>query len=206
MTITHHPDPATLITCSAGAQPEALCAVVVSHIAICPACWAEFHRMEAIGAALFADLQPHPLDDPDPPPSKKPTPSADKGRQNGAAPPEEVPASLAGIIGTDLEALAWEPIGPGAKQYVVRLSTGARGDLRLVRLAPGVSLAKHGHRGEELTLVLRGACRDGQAIFRVGDFSDLDDEIRHQPTAIGDQECILLIASEQLPDFAYPTA
>ena len=36
MTITHHPDIATLMSCAAGSQPEALAAVIASHISHVP--------------------------------------------------------------------------------------------------------------------------------------------------------------------------
>ena len=204
MTIAHHPDPATLITCSAGSQPEALCAVVASHISICPVCSAEFRRMDMIGAVLFADLEPQSVAVADGPPVPA-TPPPDTGEAPAeAGAPGEIPPTLAGVIGTDLDSLSWEGLWPGVVQHRLALSAEARGDLRLLRLAPGAALAEHGHRGEELTLVLRGACRDGGTVLRAGDFADLDDETRHAPVATEDGECILLVASERTPEFVRP--
>lgn len=203
MTISHHPDVATLVTCSAGAQPEVLCAVVASHISLCPDCHAEFTRMDAIGTTLFADLAPQPLDAAVEPPDCAPTAAEIRTEAaHAVARDSEIPATLVPVLGADLDSLDWQPLRPGVDHHVIRLSSAATGDLRLVRLAPGAALAEHGHLGEELTLVLRGAYRDGEAVFRTGDFSDLDDETRHQPAATADGECILLIASEEPPEFA----
>ena len=53
MTITHHPAPESLMSCSAGSMPEAFAAVMASHIAMCPDCRKELSVMEQIGTVLF---------------------------------------------------------------------------------------------------------------------------------------------------------
>ena len=209
VTIKHHPDPATLITCSAGSQPESLCAVVASHISLCPECSAEFRRMDAIGTTLFSQLEASPLSDADAP---RLTETGAAGGEEAAvqpapsAGPTDVPPTIAAVIGADLDALDWEHLAPGMEQFVVPLSAGARGDLRLLRLAPGTAFAEHGHHGEELSLVLRGALLDGDRRLGPGDVSDLDDDTRHCPVAAEEGECILLVASERAPEFAGPAA
>jgi putative transcriptional regulator len=62
MTISSHPDIVTLMTCSAGSTPEALCAVVTSHLSMCPVCLEELRSMETIGVALFEELEPIKID------------------------------------------------------------------------------------------------------------------------------------------------
>ena len=195
----YHPDPATLVTCSAGSQPEALCAVVASHISICPECLRELSDMEKIGAALFQGLTPEPMARAHPP-----LPGTSHSRGTPVQPRRadaEVPRPIRGVIGRDLDALEWERLLEGIDQHEIELSPNARGDLRLIRLHPGAALPEHGHSGEELTLVLRGAFRDETGTFSAGDFADLDDETRHTVTATKGGECILLIASEARPAF-----
>ena len=197
--VMQHPDPATLVTCSAGSQPEALCAVVASHISICPTCLRELLDMEKIGVALFEGLEPEPLSHAHPPmPTGIETVRTSAPALRASA---EVPRPIRKVVGGELDSLEWSRLRDGVDHFAVDLSPHARGDLRLIRLCPGASLPEHGHSGEELTLVLRGAFRDETGTFSAGDFADLDDETRHTVTATEDGECILLIASEGKPAF-----
>lgn len=155
--------------------------------------------MEKIGAALFEGLKPEPLTHAHPPvPGAAETDAAPAPALRAGA---DVPRPIRGVIGGSLDALDWVRLREGVEQHAIELSPEARGDLRLVRLSPGAALPEHGHAGEELTLVLRGAFRDEAGTFSAGDFADLDDETRHTVTATEDGECILLIASEARPAF-----
>lgn len=201
MSIEHHPDKTTLITCSAGSTPEALCAVVASHISMCPDCFQDLRKLESIGLALFDNLPTMPLEHGPPRPEPaEPEPSV-ASAMRGAAGQREVPRTIRAVIGKDLDALEWKPGAEGVLHHVITLSPGAKGDLRLIKLAPGARLPRHRHRGEELTLVLRGAYHDEHAKYSVGDLSDLDDEVEHSVVADPLTGCILLMASEHRPDF-----
>ena len=70
------------------------------------------------------------------------------------------------------------------------------GACRLLRIQPGVSVPHHTHKGNELTMILRGSYSDEMGRFSQGDVADLDDDIRHQPIVDTDEECICLIATE----------
>jgi putative transcriptional regulator len=74
--------------------------------------------------------------------------------------------------------------------------TARGGTVRLLRLAPGVSVPHHGHVGTELTLILRGAYADAFGIFGPGDLAEHDEQDRHEPAVAGDEECLCLIATE----------
>ncbi len=200
MPIARHPDVSTLMTCSAGSQPEALCAVVTSHLAICPPCMREFRQLEEIGVSLFENLAS------DQTVGQAPAPragariiEANRHAEAGAV-DGDVPWPLVEVIGHRLDDLAWRELAAGIWDFKVPLSPTAAGDLRLFRLAPGKGLPKHGHQGEELTLVLRGAYQDESGLFAIGDFSDLDDEAAHTVVAT-EAGCLLLIASENEPQF-----
>ena len=200
MQIVHHPDVTTIMTCSAGSQPEALCAVVTSHLSMCPECMRELSLLEEIGVSLFecsvADATVA---------ESKPPSIADGIDQIREMPPYptkgDVPWPLIPVLGGHhLDSIEWTEIRSGISTYPIELSPDATGDLRLLRLEPGARLPEHGHLGEELTLVLRGSCSDEGGAYVVGDMADLDDETRHSVVA-GDQGCILLIASEMKPPF-----
>jgi putative transcriptional regulator len=78
--------------------------------------------------------------------------------------------------------------------HELELTPGA-GHLRLVRLAPGRALPEHGHRGHELSLVLRGAYADEHGRYTIGDIADLHGAAVHRPLA-EDAGCICLVAAE----------
>ena len=200
MSIKHHPDIATLMSCSAGSQPEALAAVVACHLARCPACAAEVKRMAEIGVALFDKLEPAKMSQ-DAPVIAARAAEADLGADAADSATEDVPFPLAHRIGKSLDEVAWKRLGPGLWHYPIPLSKGATGDLRLFKVAPGKELPEHGHRGEELTLLLRGSYHDEFGTFQTGDLADLDDEAEHRPVADDTTGCICLIASEKKARF-----
>ena len=195
MTIKHHPDIATLMSCSAGSQPEALAAVVASHLAVCPECARQVGRLERIGEALFDGLEAVAVDRPAPIAAARALEAVDAPKAR-ATRLGDVPLPLSDLIGANLDAVAWKRLGPGLWHFPLPLSSRAKGDLRLIKVAPGQKLPAHSHGGEEMTLVLRGSYTDTTGLYSAGDIADLDDDIEHAPLA-GEQGCICLIASEK---------
>ena len=201
MAIQHHPDISTLMSCAAGSQPEALAAVVASHVAMCPACNSELRKMQQIGVALFEKLPAADVI------AKAPVIGARAAEAESDIPEAhhsavgDVPAHLAPLLGANLDSVAWKLLAPGIWHYPIPLSKGAKGDLRLVKVAPGKELPEHGHAGEELTLLLRGSYRDEVGTFKTGDIADLDNDIEHRPVADPETGCICLIASEKKARF-----
>ena len=201
MSIERHPDVSTLLTCAAGSQPEALCAVVASHISICSRCFKDLRAMEGIGQALFDDLTADVLRAriPTPPIDEPPPGAVDQLRT--AEYNTEIPRTLRHILGSNFNDLPWQEVAPGIEQHIIPLSPGAKGDLRVLKLADGAQIPEHGHCGEELSLVLLGSCRDAGGDYTIGDFIDLDDETRHEVIVDDNIGCILIVASETEPEF-----
>lgn len=199
MTISKHPDIATLMTCSAGSTPEALCAVVTSHLSMCPACLDELRSMEKIGVALFEELES--ISTVARPPKMTTVPKHESAACNDAHKTNgDVPSPLVDVIGRDLDTLDWQPLAPGLSNFTIPITLQAKGDLRLIKLEQGRKIPEHRHTGEELILVLRGSCRDGASSYSTGDFAEFDDENKHSMVA-GPDGCILLIGNEALPTF-----
>lgn len=202
MTITHHPDVATLLCCSAGSQPEACAAVIASHLACCPECRAEVRKMQRIGEALFDTLEPSTMSQSAPIVALRAGEAEARPAEAGVRVPcarctGDVPPPLARLIGERLDEVPWRWIAPGIWTYRVPLSEGCCGDLRLFRIAPGRALPEHAHDGWELTLVLRGSYTDELGTFRQGDVADLDEGTEHRPVACPEQGCICLTATEK---------
>jgi len=192
MNIVHHPADEDLMSCSAGSMPEALAAVIASHIALCERCRKELAMMEVIGATLLEDLNPAPL-----------TlgvvaapPRAAPGIASTSR-PSDVPRPLRKHVGTSLRNVPWKWAGPGIWQYPLPLSEKSKGFLQLIKVSPGLTLPDHGHSGSELTLVLQGSFSDAMGSYGIGDVAAADEADEHSPVASANgEECICLIASD----------
>jgi putative transcriptional regulator len=203
MTIRHHPRDETLLEYAAGNLVSALSAAVACHLSLCPRCRAEVRRMERIGGVLLGELKGEVMDLPA---LKRAVAAATRQAPAAVPMPPPVPTTilprpLARHIGMGIGDIPWKKVGPGVRQYKIRLRRGG-GDLRLLSVKPGVELLHHGHYGSELTLVLAGAYTDETGEYHAGDVADLDEDIEHLPRAIGTQPCICIIAGETHPRYS----
>lgn len=196
MKISHHLDDATLMSCAAGSQPEALAAVVSSHLSICPRCRAELKSHSLIGEALFESLKPEPVT------REAPVVAMRAGEATLAEDVVcEMPSVLKAALDGRFDDIPWRRAAPGVWHYPIALSAQAKGDLRLIKVAPGTRLPEHGHGGTELTLVLDGAYSDEFGTYRKGDVADMGDDVEHRPIAGENTGCICLAASDAKPRF-----
>lgn len=204
MKIAHHVDDATLMSFVAGSLPEALGAVVATHLTVCSHCRNELQTMECIGGALLGRIGASSLSQPPPrtpPPAERRV--ADEGDEILAAVERagDVPAPLSRLIGSDLGSVRWKRLGLGVWHHPIQLSEGSGGDLRLLKISPGQVMPEHGHGGTELTMVLSGRFQDEVGVYSAGDIADLDQEVEHSPVADRTLGCICLIASEEKARF-----
>jgi putative transcriptional regulator len=189
----------TLHDYAAGVLCEALSVVAAAHLAWCREC------RKAVAAAARAPDVPPSADDTAFPTAAANGESAlkamDRQPRTAERPDSEfsdfgLPMPLAlRLDGRGLEDVAWRKIFPGVAMREIALAPGAAGQLRLVRIAPGKALPEHGHGSAELSLVLRGAYRDGLGRFTIGDVADLDGAAVHRPVA-EEAGCICLVAAE----------
>ena len=152
--------------------------------------------MEALGGAMLADAAPAALSRPVPPvPSEERCCSGAQGACGSSACGDLAP--LARLIGGDLSTVRWRRLGYGMWHVPLQLSPGAKGDLRLIKIAPGQVMPEHGHGGCELSLILDGSYTDEMGRFGFGDLADLDEDVEHKPAADRKTGCVCLIAVEQ---------
>lgn len=203
MSIVHHPDPSSLMSYAAGALPEPLAAVVACHVALCPRCRGDVAWMEIAGGDLLGALDGTQMQAAAPRPplaARSAAPrlqSAPRHTWPSAAETAggDVPAPLVALVGPRLDRVAWRYLAPGVRHLPLPLSQGCRGDLRLLKVAPGQRMPEHGHGGAEMTMLLAGAYTDEIGRFATGDVADLDEDAEHQPVADPQDGCICLIAS-----------
>jgi putative transcriptional regulator len=199
MAITHHPAPESLMSCSAGSMPEACAAVMACHVAVCPACRKELAMLHEIGTALFEAIAPTPVACAAPVVALRGLEADVAPEKHEAGEAGDVPLPLVGAVGGSLDHVKWSRVGPGVWQHRIKLAGDGTEDgessLRLLKVAPGHALPEHGHAGQELTLVLRGAYRDGEQRFGIGDVADIGDDVEHAPCTDPEEGCICLVAT-----------
>jgi predicted ChrR family anti-sigma factor len=76
------------------------------------------------------------------------------------------------------------------------LKTSKNATARLLYIPAGSALPDHGHKGTELTLVIKGAFSDETARFSAGDVEVANEDIEHTPVAEIGEDCICLSATD----------
>lgn len=207
--ITHHIPDDLLMGYAAGALPQAFDLVVASHVSLNDDARARLAGFDAVGGAVLAEMEEADLAED----------SLERTLARiGAGTPRDMPVSgrtgtfpepLRKLVGGDEETVAWRSLGRGTKQCVLHAEDGA--SARLLYIPAGQAMPEHGHRGMELTLVLKGAYRDESDRFARGDVEFADEEMDHTPVAETGEDCICLVATESrlrfkglLPRIAQP--
>ena len=195
MNCNHHPDDSTLLSYGAGSLPDSLALAVACHLSVCDQCRSKVADAEHMGMVLLEQESSATIST-----SKRAQMLAlldDENEQEIALHNREkegdIPEPLRPLIGSWLDDLHWRTMAPGMKQFILPAS---RGNLRLLRISAGTCMPSHGHRGSELTLVLKGSYSDELGRFSVGDVADVDPDITHQPVADTHEGCICLIATD----------
>jgi putative transcriptional regulator len=195
--IRHHLSDALLMGYSAGQLPEAFNLIVASHVSMCDECRARLHAHDSLGGALLETCEAAPI--------SRDSLAATMARIKGQQPEPRLPArrqAQAGVLpapirdylGGDLETVRWRSIGGGVRQAILPTSRAA--SARLLFIPGGVAVPDHGHKGTELTLVLKGAFRDETDRFGPGDIEIANEELEHTPVAEAGEDCICLAVTD----------
>ena len=191
-TINHHLTDQLLMGYSSGNLPEAFNLVVATHLSMCDDCRAALHAFDAIGGSLLDTNETSEMGDSSLAETLKLI--AAKPVVKKLAPTSSLPGPLFDYIGDDLEGVKWRPVGMGVRQAVLKTSKNATA--RLLYIPAGLALPDHGHKGTELTLVIKGAFSDETARFSVGDVEVANEDIEHTPVAEIGEDCICLSATD----------
>jgi putative transcriptional regulator len=207
--IRHHISDDLLMGYAAGALPPAFDLVVAAHVSLSDDARARLAGYEELGGVVLSELDEAKIAED----SLERTLARINGRTERK--PAERPAPgifpepLRKIVGGDTEVVKWRGLGMGAKQCVLQSEDGA--SARLLYIPAGQAMPEHGHRGMELTLVLKGAYRDETDRFGRGDIEFADEDMDHTPVAEAGEDCICLVATDSrlrfkgwLPRIAQP--
>lgn len=199
MTIKHHLTDALLMGYAAGTLPEAFNLVVAAHLSLCDECRAQAAAFDTVGGALLDQCEAVPVAD------DSLAATMARIRQAGSdakvafrslpsVPKAVLPKPVQDYVGGDLDHVRWKSAGGGVRQAI--LPTGRQASARLLHIPAGMAVPDHGHRGMELTLVLRGAFRDQTDRFGPGDVEVADQDLKHTPVADIGEDCICLAATD----------
>lgn len=207
--IKHHISDDLLMGYAAGALPQAFDLVVATHVSLSDDARARLAGFEELGGVVLSDMEEADLAED----SLEQTLARIAGtpvREKRVEPARGIfPEPLRKIVGGDEGAVKWRSLGTGAKQCVLQTEDGV--SARLLYIPAGQAMPEHGHRGMELTLVLKGAYRDETDRFGRGDVEFADEDMDHTPIAEDGEDCICLVAADQrlrfkglLPRIAQP--
>ncbi len=194
MSSLHHPSDETLVRLAAGMLVGGPSIVVSAHLAGCAACRDAVGLFEAVGGVLLEQTAPSG-DIPDG--LARVRAAIERGPEPATTQrlprrPPNLPNDIVWPAALGHSEFAnWRWLAPG-----IRVSKSIDGELRLLRVAPGKSLLRHGHSGLEWTYIMAGSFVDGRARFRPGDICEVDGDIDHRPVIGDEEDCICLIAAE----------
>ena len=193
--IRHHLTDALVMAYASGNLPEAFSLVVATHVSLCDECRARVESYETVGGALL-DEDSAALSDDCFAATMALIEGGPKDPIRVSAPERKgtFPAPLQDYVGGDLDKVEWKSVAGGVKQAVLNTSRDAT--VRLLKIPGGVAMPDHGHRGMELTLVLKGAFRDEDGRFGRGDIEIANEDLHHTPVAEEGEDCICLAATD----------
>lgn len=200
MSVRHQVSDELLMDYASGSLGESWSLAVSTHLALCPESRQRLEAMEMTGGALLTAIDPAERNvDADWEKirgllSANVTPSSTKA----VAPKVDdaiLPEPLRSYAGGDVDKLKWKQLGPGAYHFPIRTRDG-EAIVRLLRIPAGKPVPEHTHGGRELTVVLSGYFKDGNDVFRRGDFEEADEDLMHQPVAGEGEDCICLAVTD----------
>lgn len=202
--VQHHISDELLLDYATGNLAEGWSIAVATHLALCPACRDRLSFMEHTGGQLLqaTEVEAEETTSADSWSAMKAKLKTESTSHSAAARPVATPTDipvlpepLRSYLGGDVDRLKWKALGRGA--YHIPIKTGDKeSQVRLLKIPAGKPVPEHSHGGRELTLVLKGAFTDGEAVFKRGDIEEADETLTHQPVATQDEDCICLAVTD----------
>ncbi len=202
--VKYHPDTRFLTDYAAGSLPEAQALCVASHLHYCAGCRLKIRELTALGTEIFllqtplavssADfelllarvetlLHLAPVADSDPSGNK----AESKAQSKQLA---SLPKPLQKLARGNLESLKWRRIGKSFRYS--NLNIDPKRETTLFHIMAGCSVPHHRHRGDEITVVIKGSFSDHDDKYNTGDFIVRTAGEKHRPVASQDGDCLCL--------------
>jgi putative transcriptional regulator len=189
----HHPDENMLIEFSAGTLGTAASICVSAHLHYCSSCRAKLLRLDQVGSQMMSEANPIEVADNAFDNLMEKIDSAGNAKPEASTPSDDLPFSVNKLINTSLISKNWKRLSSSVD--VARFKTGQEEfEVALHKICAGGKTPKHGHKGLEYTVVLKGSFSDENAVYREGDFLLRQPGDVHQPMGAQNGECICLSA------------
>ena len=213
--VSFHPDAKFLTDFAAGnlALSEAIC--VAAHLEFCSKCRSHVQQLSDLGAQLMSrlEVEPMPVDEQDAGDdgfdalmqridagdtgmSISPAPAPAATARVSSANPLGLPRVVQKLASEGVQSLRWGQFGKSLRIAPIRIDSESR-ETALYDIKAGGQMPEHEHRGEEITVLLKGSFSDAEGKYVKGDFVVRHAGERHQPTATLDTDCICLVSLEQ---------
>lgn len=218
--ISYHPDSRFLTDFAAANLPMSEAVCVSAHLEFCGKCRAHVQQLADIGGHMLARLQPRVVEEDSferlmsrigdgdgaqqtadavlPAAQESLVLAEEVSSRAGLAPTRGVflPRALRRLSAGGLHNLSWVQLGNALRVAPVRISGDAR-DTAIYDIKAGGRMPEHEHRGEEITVLLKGSFSDAEGSYSRGDFVVRNAGEAHQPMATQDTDCICLVSLER---------
>jgi putative transcriptional regulator len=171
---------ALMLDYAAGALPAASALLVETHFTLRPRAAEAAQAADIAGGALLESLEPAEVGAPRP---TLPEPGGGAASRLGAA------RRMVDAVLDDADAAPWRRWPLGVRECDLPVE-----GLSLLRLAGGRATPRHGHYGQELTLVLHGLLEDELGAYVRGDIAFADEGVIHRPRVPAGSDCVCLIS------------
>lgn len=220
--ISYHPD-SRFLTDFASANlsiAEAVC--VSAHLEFCGKCRSHVQQIKDVAAHLLTQLPPESVeadsfdqvmskiltsDKAERLPESPVLPElslSDTGQNEDSSPKDStrafvdvfLPRSLRRLSSGGLHNLRWAQLGKALRVAPLPIMGESR-QTAIYDIKAGGRMPEHEHRGEEITVLLKGSFSDADGSYTRGDFVVRNAGENHQPTATQDTDCICLVCLER---------
>jgi putative transcriptional regulator len=201
--VSFHPDSKFLTDFAAGslALSEAVC--VAAHLEFCSKCRSHVQQLGDVAAQMMARLEPDVADvdgfdslmqriESDASSSLS-IRSDEPGLSPAALGASSMPRILQKLAKRGLQDMSWVQLGRSLRIAPVDIGENDR-QTAIYDIKAGGRMPEHEHRGEEITVLLKGSFSDAEGKYVRGDFVVRHAGERHQPTATLDTDCICLVS------------
>lgn len=217
----HHPDDLTLLDYAAGSLGLAQALAVSVHLGFCSQCQDQLRKLNALGGVLLEETKPASVganDDQTPEQSDSQAEELDKSFEALMARIEAEPANaspkqetvgfhnpLERYLPAPLDELDWQQqTREIAKFDLTNVVDMGSARVALQKIKAGAKVPVHTHRGNELTVVLKGGFSDELGVYHAGDYIARDPSHKHSPTALQNEDCVCLTVLDAPMKFTGP--
>jgi putative transcriptional regulator len=193
----YHPETRFLTDYAAGGLPRSQALCVSAHLHYCQSCQRKLAQLNQLGSVMLDELAPME-------PKQGFSSLMEKIDALSESPPQKsstsgkasfLPAVLQKLTRGNLESLQWHTIGKYFSYSDLDVGDHLR-ETSLFSIKAGGNVPRHKHKGDEITVVLKGSFSDQDDHYQAGDFIVRTRGEIHRPVAAQDEDCLCLSTLE----------